>query len=883
MRIPSLFLLLVAFAGCSSGTQTPNDDQEQSAGVPDSANAYAVFGTVTLTANPSAISGGGSSTLTAQFSRGKGSISPGVGSVTSGAAVSVKPSMTTTYTLTVTRFGAKTTRTATVTVQPTAPVSVSVSPATASLAAGASQKFTATVTNSTNATVTWSVLESGGGTVGSDGTYVAPQTAGTYHVVATSQADTTAKAQASIAVTGAVQPPPPPLPAIQSFSANPSSLTAGGSAALSATYSGGTGAINQGVGAIASGGSVTVTPAASTTYTLTVSDGAGHTATQPVTVNVQQPGGGGGGGTISDIIPADRLTAWNPGVSGGVPNRTTVCATVNASTYGNGSTDATAGIQAAVDSCPAGQVVMLSAGTFLINSGNFVVLNKGITLRGAGATQTVLLKTNGAKPNTEATGANPSPLIIAGPARWSSNGTNTGTTTSTNLTADAVKEASSLTVASVAGLSAGQYVLLDELSGASWQTDPAGRGQIWASPDWRVVWQLHNPAQGTDDPLIATTPTSGGAAGWFCRQDRPTNEIKQIDHITGTTIFFTTPIHISYRVSHTAQITSFGYAFVQQAGVENLTVNGGDNGNIRFQWCASCWAKAVENTVWHDEGFAVDASFRTEIRDSYVHDAAWAEPGGAGYAISLSKGSSEALIENNISIKANKVMVARSCGAGTVFGYNYTDDGYITTNTAWVEVGLNASHMVGPHHVLFEGNYGVNWDSDKTHGSAIYHTVFRNWLRGVRRDFNDTVASGDSPLRCAGAMYYSYWHTFVGNVLGAQGQMAGWVYEADPLTKNAGIWKLGWDDWSPYPVDPQVIATTLRHGNYDYVNNAVVWDPGISDHTLPNSLYLSAKPAFFNAGRGYTWPWVDPTSTTQQIYTLPAKARYDAGTPFVQP
>ncbi len=88
------------------------------------------------------------------------------------------------------------------------------------------------------------------------------------------------------------------------------------------------------------------------------------------------------------------------------------------------------------------------------------------------------------------------------------------------------------------------------------------------------------------------------------------------------------------------------------------------------------------------------------------------------------------LIENGISVRANKVMVARSAGAGSVVGYNYMDMGYINTNGAWIEIGLNASHMVGSHHVLFEGNYGHNADSDKTHGNSIYHTFFRNHLRG---------------------------------------------------------------------------------------------------------------------------------------------------------
>jgi hypothetical protein len=326
------------------------------------------------------------------------------------------------------------------------------------------------------------------------------------------------------------------------------------------------------------------------------------------------------------------------------------------------------------------------------------------------------------------------------------------------------------------------------------------------------------------------------------------------------------------------------------AGIENLKVIGGDNGNIRFEFCNACWAKSVENTVWHDEGFAINNSFRVEIREFYVHDAAWAQPGGAGYAISLANGSSEVLIENGISVRANKVMVARSAGAASVFGYNYVDEGYINTNGAWVEVGLNASHMVGPHHVLFEGNYGFNFDSDKTHGNAIYHTIFRNHLSGTRAAFNnqlgglidDANQTGNGPRRTAGAGTYSYWHTFVGNVLGVAGKMAGWSYEGTFAGGENSIWLLGWDDWSPYPVDANVKATTLRHGNFDYLTNSVTWDPNISSQTLPQSLYLAGKPAFFNAGRGYTWPWVEPTGTTK-LFTLPAKARYDAGTPFTQP
>jgi hypothetical protein len=275
-----------------------------------------------------------------------------------------------------------------------------------------------------------------------------------------------------------------------------------------------------------------------------------------------------------------------------------------------------------------------------------------------------------------------------------------------------------------------------------------------------------------------------------------------------------------------------------------------------------------------------------EIRDSYVHDAVWAQPGGAGYAISLSDAASEFLLENSISMMANKVMVARSAGAGSVFGYNYVDDGYINTNGNWIEVGLNASHMVGPHHVLFEGNYGFNYDSDKTHGNSVYHTIFRNHLAGTRKPFvnpyngvtyDDTNQNG--PARCAGSAAYSYWMSFVGNVLGVQGRMSRFVYSSignDSMSRPA-IWLLGWDDWSPQPYDSQVEATAIRDGNWDWVQSRQSWHNSAAA-PLPDSMYMPGKPAFFG---NLTWPWVNPSNGSTLV--LPAKARFDAGSPNVVP
>jgi len=106
---------------------------------------------------------------------------------------------------------------------PPAPVGVSVAPATASLQTGATQDFTATVTNSTNATVTWQVngVTGGNATVGvisTSGVYSAPSmvpSPATVTVSAVSAADPTRSGSAQVTITApssAGTPAPPPAP-----------------------------------------------------------------------------------------------------------------------------------------------------------------------------------------------------------------------------------------------------------------------------------------------------------------------------------------------------------------------------------------------------------------------------------------------------------------------------------------------------------------------------------------------------------------------------------------------------------------------------------------------------------------------------------------------
>lgn len=80
-------------------------------------------------------------------------------------------------------------------------ISVSISPATANMLVATETRFTATVTGSSNAAVTFSVVEGAtGGQILGTGDYLASSTPGTYHVRATSNADPSKYAQATVTV-----------------------------------------------------------------------------------------------------------------------------------------------------------------------------------------------------------------------------------------------------------------------------------------------------------------------------------------------------------------------------------------------------------------------------------------------------------------------------------------------------------------------------------------------------------------------------------------------------------------------------------------------------------------------------------------------------------
>ena len=109
------------------------------------------------------------------------------------------------------------------------------------------------------------------------------------------------------------------------------------------------------------------------------------------------------------IDPSRRIDWSQAGITGGIPNRSTICATLNP-----GATAAQ--INSAIANCPADQVVFLNAGTYNL-SGGIDVTKSHVTLRGAGADKTKIIFSPGSAAGCRGAWANVCMGALSGSAR----------------------------------------------------------------------------------------------------------------------------------------------------------------------------------------------------------------------------------------------------------------------------------------------------------------------------------------------------------------------------------------------------------------------------------------------------------------------------------
>jgi hypothetical protein len=659
----------------------------------------------------------------------------------------------------------------------------------------------------------------------------------------------------------------------------------------------------------------------------------GATTSCSASLNTASSGSGGSTSQSAALFPAmgsqtSSVYPWAqypPGVTynGGIPARTTQCGPT-LTPLGGGASDA-AHIKSAILACPAGQHVQLGTGVFVFNASDTIGINNvsNVTVRGMGPGPGGAIPDNQSSiPNISVCGATPCTILYN--RQWATaNGpffsinpsaanVDAWLGTSINLASNAAEGATTLNLASApptgAQFNVGSLVYIDQ------QTCNGS-----ATPTW--------PTSGSPELYYTRAFGSYGTAPWdyYGRRCRQLAQVDKVTNITGNVVTLESPLSVAYTVSHAAQVTPWcnGCLSANGFGIEEMYLYGGVNGNVTIEGCIGCWVKHVESH-WHiGASIGFSACYRCELRDSYLHESALytaTTSGGAGYLLSLDEATANSLVENNIIWNGDKEIVMRMSGGGNVIAYNYMDDSWDSASPSASEAGVNAGHFLGSHMELIEGNWSQKYSGDSWWGNAIYITAFRNQFSGRRsaHSWLATFINGNGYPYCdcwdrsaLSMMDFQWWDNIVGNILGYSGQayiygqlwppsrfmstQNHFRYEAYPAgggpdntavtMYEIGSVQDGFGLVTPNdtPADPNMYQRTNRQGNYDFVTNSQIWYATYggtgttstgSAQTLPNSLYLASKPAFFGS---YTWPWVVPSTGT--TYTLPAKARYDNGTP----
>jgi hypothetical protein len=569
--------------------------------------------------------------------------------------------------------------------------------------------------------------------------------------------------------------------------------------------------------------------------------------------------------SASGLIPSSRAIDWShAGIPGGIPDANwPICQTIPPS----GGSDDSVAIQNAINACPAGSVVALTAGNYRLHRSSTVcqgksddyatgvyeaglcLTDKSIVLRGAGPNNTTLSYGDGAS------------IISMGETYLSSS-----SISFIAVTSSASQGAVQLTLQSVSGITVNSYIVVT-------QTNPT------------------DPADG--NPLVNTAGYTGSCSG--CGHDLTTSVMAQIDRVTavsGNVITLERPLYFNY----TNAPKVYHLPMIEKVGLESLRVTStGASGtalefkNINLEACAHCWVHNVESD------WAVDKShiylsdvYGSEISNNYVYEA-YNHNSGADYAILLEFRDSENLIQNNI-IRRARHSTPQSGASGNVYGYNYELDAYMGEyHNSLPETQSHAPH---PYMNLWEGNVTPNWEFDFAHGSNSHNTMFRNYINLTATD-PDTGNPMTGGLIALNVAYYSNYENILGNVFGPYGSTCtARTYETDSGTSkvNGVIYQLGYFDdgggSSPNAaLSAKVGQTILRGGNWDCVTDSVIWKSNVpsgslaasylAQQTMPNSFYLSGKPSWFS-GTQATWPPIDPVASTK-VNEIPAQLCYERG------
>lgn len=543
----------------------------------------------------------------------------------------------------------------------------------------------------------------------------------------------------------------------------------------------------------------------------------------------------GGSGWDGPLFPSDRQVnwgqagVWENGVKG-IPNRTTVFCDVRATipgsnlvAAGDGVQDDTAALQAAIDLCPSGQVVVIPEGTYRISG--TLHIESGITVRGAGPDKTKIVQY-----------ASEDIVDMS---------SSSGSFDSVAVKSGHTKGSDTVVVNSAGGFEVGDLVLIDQLN----------------------------------DPSLVTSSGVGGTCTWCGRYGtngaRALGESLLVKEIDGNTIRFNRPLYYEYRDRYDPQLSQIAADPIHHAGIEDLhlqLVAGASSGScVRMNRAVNCWVKGVETSQPENKHILMYYyCLGNEVSGCYFHDSQSFESNHGG-GVELYGDSCDNLVEDNIFDHLHVAVALEAGGAGNVIAYNYTYEmEHFTTDWMIWHLGTHGAHT---YMNLWEGNVAGMISFDNYWGSGSHQMVFRNHL---------TRFTPNQPIRnnivAAIVEVDNYHDSFLGNVLGTPG--CGGEVEQIPYQStwdNPVLWKIGYDCCSDTgePRDTKVNNTLIRSGNWEGPTGAVQWSS--DERSLPDSLYLSAKPDWFGV---LTWPPFTPDRPDfdpNNLNKIPAQVRFENG------
>jgi hypothetical protein len=544
------------------------------------------------------------------------------------------------------------------------------------------------------------------------------------------------------------------------------------------------------------------------------------------------------------IISPDRAIDWSRvGIAGGIPNRTQICATLNPGVSASQ-------INSAIASCPSGQVVFLNAGTYKISGIDFGGGKSDVTLRGAGADQTKLVFNSSS--SVSCNGWFPDVCIHSSDTNYRG-----GPSHSANWTAGYAKGTTVITLSSTSGLSVGDPIMLDQLNDDTTGTTDTGGIYVCTSV----------AAQCNDD---GPTGGPGGAA----RDGRDQIQVVTATAISGNQVTITPGLYMPNWRSSQSPGAWWADKPAFNVGIEDLSLdhtNADDKAGIVIFNCGTCWVKGIRSINSNRSHVWVQYSRPVVVRDSYFYGTANAA--SQSYGVEIFPGS-DVLMENNIFQHITAPQMIGGACSGCVVSYNYSTDDYYTVSPGY-QMQSVWLHSGGIDNVLLEGNVGVGMYSDVFHGSHHFITAFRNRYNGTEPGKNNNQHPMNLWPR-------SRFYNIVGNVLGESGVQNN--YQATP-TSSSGIeiFVLGSGTVNCCSQGDQATVTTLmRWGNYDTVTGSARFlsteipvslskfaNPIPQTQTLPASLYLSGKPAWFGS---VAWPPAGPDVTGGNIANVAGHA-----------